>query len=159
MTSRERLDFEEFYLSELPRLTALASALSGDTGAAGLARDVLLDARRRWSELTYGAHPEATVRRACAERAYARARGLLGRHRARGRARADLSEETAQFWVAVRRLPARQAQAVALRYLYDLGLTELAATLQCSQEQARDHLARARQALAADLVGAEGDRT
>jgi RNA polymerase sigma-70 factor (ECF subfamily) len=51
-------------------------------------------------------------------------------------------------WAEVRRLPRRQAQVVALRYVLDLELREIADVLGCSVGAVKTHLNRARQTLA-----------
>jgi RNA polymerase sigma-70 factor (ECF subfamily) len=62
-----------------------------------------------------------------------------------------LSPESADVWEAVRRLPKRQAQVVALYYLEDRSLDDVAAALAMSVETVRTHLRRARQRLARRL--------
>ena len=44
-----------------------------------------------------------------------------------------------EFWSAVRTLPRRQAQVVALHYLYDLSVTDVALTLEMSQGTTKTH--------------------
>jgi DNA-directed RNA polymerase specialized sigma24 family protein len=51
------------------------------------------------------------------------------------------------FWRAVRRLPRRQAQVVALVALGDLSTAEVASTLGCSQRMVQVHLQKARATL------------
>lgn len=46
-------------------------------------------------------------------------------------------ERDPQLWAAVRRLPARQREAVVLRYVSDLAYEEIASVMGCSQEAAR----------------------
>jgi DNA-directed RNA polymerase specialized sigma24 family protein len=67
--------------------------------------------------------------------------------RALGRASAEVEE----FWSLVRQLPRRQAQSVALFYLYDLSVAEIAETLECSTGSVKSHLSRGRAALAKRL--------
>jgi RNA polymerase sigma-70 factor (ECF subfamily) len=55
------------------------------------------------------------------------------------------------FWAEVRRLPRRQAQAVALHYIYDLGVAEIASTLGCAEGTVKVHLSRGRAALGSRL--------
>ena len=55
------------------------------------------------------------------------------------------------FWTTVRRLPARQAQSAALRYIYELDIAEIAWTLEISEGSVKQHLSRARARLAQDL--------
>jgi RNA polymerase sigma-70 factor (ECF subfamily) len=64
----------------------------------------------------------------------------------------ELSPEAADVWRAVRRLPKRQAQVVALFYLEDLSLDDVADTLDVSVETVRTHLSRARKKLARRLT-------
>jgi RNA polymerase sigma-70 factor (ECF subfamily) len=64
---------------------------------------------------------------------------------------AALPEGDGDFWRAVRRLPRRQAQVVALVALGDLSTAEVAATLGCSQRMVQTHLQKARGTLAQRL--------
>jgi RNA polymerase sigma-70 factor, ECF subfamily len=61
-----------------------------------------------------------------------------------------LPAENAEFW-AVRALPSRQAQAVALYWLEDRSIQQTAAVLGCAEGTVKAHLAKARQALARHL--------
>lgn len=47
----------------------------------------------------------------------------------------------------------RQAQAIALYYIYDLAFSEIAATLGCAEGTVKAHLARGRTALALRFDG------
>lgn len=62
-----------------------------------------------------------------------------------------LPAQNADFWRAVRALPQRQAQAVALYYLEDLSIQQTAAVLDCAEGTVRAHLAKARRSLARRL--------
>jgi RNA polymerase sigma-70 factor (ECF subfamily) len=62
-----------------------------------------------------------------------------------------LPDDAEAFWRAVRALPSRQAQAVALHYLEDRSVKDIAAVLECAEATVRVHLHRGRQALAAAL--------
>jgi RNA polymerase sigma-70 factor (ECF subfamily) len=59
-----------------------------------------------------------------------------------------LPASNADFWRAVRALPHRQAQAVALYYLEDLSIEQTARVLDCAEGTVRAHLAKARRTLA-----------
>lgn len=48
--------------------------------------------------------------------------------------------------------PRRQAQVVALQYLYDLGVADVAATLEVSEGSVKVHLSRARATLRRVLI-------
>jgi RNA polymerase sigma-70 factor (ECF subfamily) len=52
---------------------------------------------------------------------------------------------------AIAELPAAQRAAVVLRYMHDLSVLEVAATLGCAEGTAKTHLSRARKTLAARL--------
>jgi RNA polymerase sigma-70 factor (ECF subfamily) len=56
-------------------------------------------------------------------------------------------------WLAVRRLPRRQQEAVVLFYLTDLPLAAVAGAMGCAEGTAKAHLARAREALRVSLEG------
>jgi RNA polymerase sigma-70 factor (ECF subfamily) len=55
------------------------------------------------------------------------------------------------FWSLVRRLPDRQAAAVALYYLDDLSVADIADALGCAEGTAKAHLHQARQTLGQQL--------
>ncbi len=57
-------------------------------------------------------------------------------------------EPTDDFWALVRQLPPRQAAAVALHYLEDRPVTEVATILGCAEGTAKAHLHKGRAALA-----------
>ena len=54
-------------------------------------------------------------------------------------------------------LPHRQAQSAALRYVYEMPVAEIAATLGTSEGTVKQHLSRARKALAATLGATDGE--
>lgn len=149
--------FEAFYLREMPRLVVLARALSGAANADDIAQDAMVTAYERWDAVCAYDSPSAWVRQVCANRAVS----ILRRRAAEGRAllrlgsrrqeAAVLSEDTEEFWAEVRRLPKRQAQSVALFYVYDQSVAEVARTLGCSEGSIKVHLSRGRAALAARL--------
>jgi RNA polymerase sigma factor (sigma-70 family) len=143
--------FESFYEREYPGLVRLAHVLSGSRWAAeDIAQEALLGAYRDWGRI---ANPRAWTRRAVASlstslvrraqvEARARARLLLGQRPRLG----QLPGEHALFWDAVRSLPRRQAQVVALYYLEGCPTREIAETLDCAEGTVRAtlHQARAR---------------
>ena len=62
-----------------------------------------------------------------------------------------LQAEDADFWKAVRNLPKRQAQVIALHYLEDRPIAEIAQVLGCSQNTVKVHLHKGRDRLARRL--------
>ena len=67
--------------------------------------------------------------------------------------------EVDEFWALVRRLPDRQAAAVALHYLDDLSIAEIADALGCAEGTAKAHLHQARRTLAEQPPRRPGART
>ncbi len=151
-----RVDFDEFYRAELPGLVALARALCGGAVADDVAQEAMLAAYRRWRHVGDLEHPEAWVRRTCGNLAVSLYRRKLVELRAltqlasRPRPPA-LEPEDDAFWAAVRRLPKRQAQAAALRYLYQLDVADIARTLEITDGSVKQHLSRARARLVREL--------
>ena len=149
--------FETFYARELPGLVMLARALSGSSYADDIAQESMLAAYKRWNDVSAYESPTAWVRQVCANKAVSvvrrrmvEARALM-RLGARREEPAALAEDSEAFWDAVRRLPRRQAQCVALYYVYDIGVVEVAQILGCSAGSVKVHLSRARTAMAGRL--------
>jgi RNA polymerase sigma-70 factor (ECF subfamily) len=69
-----------------------------------------------------------------------------------------MADEHEAFWAEVRRLPRRQAQVIALHYMYDLGAAEVASTLGCAEGTVKAHLSRARSVLAERVDHWQGER-
>ncbi|HYO18189.1 MAG TPA: sigma-70 family RNA polymerase sigma factor [Dermatophilaceae bacterium] len=158
--------FEAFYLRELPSLVALARALAGSQGTAeDLAQEAMIAAFRRWDEVARLDIPAAWVRRVCANLAtsHLRRRGVetraLLRLGGRRQQHTELAPADDAFWAAVRKLPRRQAQVIALHYVYDMYVSDIALTLECSESTVKVHLVRGRSALAKRLGLAEGDQS
>ena len=57
----------------------------------------------------------------------------------------------ARLWRLVRALPQQQRFAVALHYIEDRAVADIAAILQCSEGSVKTHLSRARTTLARQL--------
>ena len=64
--------------------------------------------------------------------------------------------QSAEVWAAVRVLPTRQGQVIALVYFDGMTVPEASQVIGCSYETARTHLKRGKKALAARL-GVEED--
>jgi RNA polymerase sigma factor (sigma-70 family) len=67
------------------------------------------------------------------------------------------SESATELWEIVRRLPRRQREAVVLRYVLDLNLSEIAAAMGCREGTVKAHLFSARHALRDELEGGRDD--
>jgi RNA polymerase sigma factor (sigma-70 family) len=158
--------FEDVYLREFASVFALAYAMLGSRWAAeDIAQDAFVVAHRQWGRVGGYEDPGAWVRRVAANLAVSGVRRRLAEARAlvrltahqRQHPYADLPSEDGDFWRAVRRLPRRQAQVVALLALGELTTAEVASTLGCSQRTVQVHLQKARATLAERLgLPAEG---
>jgi RNA polymerase sigma factor (sigma-70 family) len=154
--------FEAFYFRKYQAAVQLAYALSGSRLAAeDIAQEAFLGAYRDWERIR---HPSAWVRKVTVRRAgrtvhrrLLEARALARLLAGRGPAVAELAEEDAEVWRAVRALPRRQAQVVALRYVADAPVAEIAKTLGLAEGTVKARLHRARQALAVRLASAWED--
>ena len=60
------VDFDAFYVVELPRLTALARGLGGAALAEDVAQEAMMVAYRRWAHVAELDRPDLWVRRTCA---------------------------------------------------------------------------------------------
>ena len=148
-------NFDDFAFGARPRLLALAYSLSGDRGAAeDIVQDALLATHRTWAEL---AEPHAYTRRAVANLAATRVRGLGRERRAFARwsgrqpAFSELHPVDAEFWRAVAALPPRQRQVVALHYVDDLAIADIATALDIAPGSVKSALHDARRSLSRTL--------
>jgi RNA polymerase sigma-70 factor, ECF subfamily len=155
---------DELYRREFRGLVALAYALSGSRSAAEeLAQEAFLAAHRRWSRIAGYDDPVAWLRRVVANQAVSTIRRRVAEARALARLGGRrqlpdaLPERDEAVWRAVRALPARQAQVVALHYVSDQRVAAIAATLGCAEGTVKAHLHAARQSLARALAPAAPD--
>ncbi|GMQ93805.1 MAG: SigE family RNA polymerase sigma factor [Acidimicrobiia bacterium] len=148
--------FETFYTREFPRMVDLAYALSGSRIASeDLAQEAMIAAHRDWERIGALDRPGAWVRRVVTNKsasfyhrwkAEVRAFARLGPVRGTPPARLDV--EARDVWRTVRRLPTRQAQAIALFYLDELTVAETAEVMGCTENTVKVHLHQARKTLA-----------
>ena len=150
--------FEAFFASEYRKVFGLMIVLSGQRAMAEeLAQDAFMAAFRDWRRISMYDEPGAWVRRVAINlatsswrRRVREARALLSLSRRREVAPEQMMDDTA-FWEAVRALPLRQSQCIALRYAEDRPTSEIAAVLGIAEATVRVHLHAGRSALAARL--------
>lgn len=141
-------------------MVALAASMCGSREVgAELAQEAMLRAYRDWSKVAVLDRPGAWVRRATVNLAIDSHRRRSNEHVTLARVAAEVSSESGfgvddRFWVLVRALPERQRAVVALRFVDDLSLEEIAQVLEISVGTVKSTLFSARSALAASL-GAE----
>lgn len=153
-----RESFDAFYLREFPRMVALAVAVSGSRAAGeDLAQEAMMRAHRNWARISQYDKPGAWTRRVTINLCTSFLRRTAAESRARvrmlGRS-VDLPPEPGEdqdIWRHVAALPRKQRAAVALHYLEDRPVKEIAEILGCSESTAKVHLHRGRQALAMAL--------
>jgi RNA polymerase sigma-70 factor, ECF subfamily len=149
--------FSGFYEMEYRRTLRIVYALCGSWSVAEeVCQDAFLRAYRDWDDIAQMERADAWVRRVACNLATSRFRRLMLETRAvarwavrRGPEHAqELPGELDRFWRHVRRLPSRQAQAVALRYADDLSVSDVAEVMGCAEGTVKAHLHAARQRLA-----------
>jgi RNA polymerase sigma-70 factor (sigma-E family) len=154
----DQATFEQIYRVEYRPLVLLAFSLTGNRAVAeDLVQEALLRLHKRWSRVVTYDRPGAWLRRVVLHLACSRARRVAAEARALtrlGRERPPqpaLPDDVSEFWAAVRRLPRRQAQVLALYYGEDRSVADVAGILGCAEGTVRAHLHQGRQALAARL--------
>ena len=155
--------FEQFYRRNFRGLVALTLCLSGSRAAAeDIAQDAMMSALSRWDEVCQLEQPVAWVRRVAVNRATSISRRRMSELRALLRLGSQrqlipsMPQPDEEVWAAVRKLPRRQRQCVALHYLLDCTVEETARTLGCAQGTVKAHLHQARQTLSSRLAEPEG---
>jgi RNA polymerase sigma-70 factor (ECF subfamily) len=151
--------FEDFYAEEYPAVVGLAFALSGSrSGAEDLAQEAFLAAHQNWQRIGTYERPEAWVRRVVANKSVSAFRRKTAETRAlalsivgQRSVLPDLGAGDPEFWSAVRALPRRQAQVIALFYLEDRPIAEIADILDRTAGTVKRHLHDGRQTLARRL--------
>ncbi len=150
--------FDDYYRRDYRSLVGLAFVITGDHGTAeDLVQDALTTAHRNWSKVSHYDKPEAWVRRVLVNRSTSRFRRLASEAKATLKLRqepekiVEPSDPNLEVWNAVRSLPKRQSQVIALHYWDDQSLAQIADILECGTETVKTHLKRGRQALAEAL--------
>lgn len=154
-------DFDAFYRSEFASLAVLAGATAGDRATGeDIAQEALTRAHRRWDDVITLDKPGAWVRRVTINLALSRRRKLASEARALVRfgaptptsqgadAAAIARHGEPVVWSAVGQLPPRQRAVIALHYLEDRSVADIADILGCSVSAATSNLHKARTKLA-----------
>lgn len=148
--------FDDFYEEQYQSLMRLAWAFAGSKGVAeDLVQETMLRVFRHWSRVGNYDRPGAWARRVLLNLATSRGRRLAVE--ARGLARLGKPRDTTpppdddDIWALVRALPKREAQVVALFYLEDMSVEEIAQLLDAPAGTIKSLLHRARKSLAERL--------
>jgi RNA polymerase sigma-70 factor (ECF subfamily) len=153
--------FDDFFVAQYRPLLALATALCGSRAIGeDVVQEAMFAASRQWAKIGHYDDPAQWARGVVARRS---SNVRRGRFREAGAVRRLAGWRDAvvtplpalegdAFWQAVRALPRRQRECVALHYLDDLTTAEIASTLGIAEPTVRVHLHAARGALAAALT-------
>ncbi|WP_222853498.1 RNA polymerase sigma factor [Fodinicola acaciae] len=155
---------EEIYRATHERLVLAAYTLTGDLGEAqDCVQEAFVRAVSRPAKVLSASSPEAWLRTVSLNIARSRFRRrhrmdiLLRRIPPPPQQIPDAGPEWLAVLAAVRRLPAAQAEAIALHYLADLPIDEIARTLNAPVGTIKARLSRGRATLAAILTDVELD--
>lgn len=159
-------DFDAFYQREYSRMVEFAYALSGSRWAAeDLAQDGFLAAHLKWEKISTYDRPGAWVRRVVGNlatshlrRRIVEARALVKLAMGRREAFPALGDSNEDVWSVVRSLPRRQAQTIALHYIFDLPVSEIAQVLEVAEGTVMANLHKARASLARRLELKQGEK-
>ena len=149
----EEADYDEWFRACFPRAVAVARRVVGNDGAEDAAVEAFASAYARWKRVGALAWRDGWVCRTAFHQALAQAR-RSGRGFEAPVAPPSVEDGVvlrATMVQALRRLPRRQREAVALRYLIDLPEREVAAVLGVSAGSVKVHLRRGLSALRAAL--------
>lgn len=154
MEIQRSLSFEEFAAAEMSRLLGLARILTGnDHDAWDLTQDCLIRVGSRWNHVDADRNPGAYARTTMVRLNLNRLRRLRREWltseppETRVAAQADAVGDAAWLDDVLRTLPARQRTAIALRYLQDLSVGQIAEAMGCSTGTVKSQLSRGLQRL------------
>jgi RNA polymerase sigma-70 factor (ECF subfamily) len=163
--ARNAAEFDEFYRATSRRVLRYGYAVTGDlTEAQDVVQEAYTRAWRDWRQLERHPSPEAWVRLVVSRLATDRHRRRAGWLRAVVRtgpppeSTGPPGEDTVLLTAALRRLPPAQRQALALHYLFDLSIAEIARETGAAEGTVKSWLSRGRAALAAELGAPSADR-
>ena len=157
--STKESEFSDFFRAEFPHLVRVAYLIVQDRAAAeDVAQEACTRLHQHWRRIRRYDYPPGWVRRVAVNLAISHAqrssrRESLALPKTEDIATADLRHDMRN---AVAGLPPKERAAVALFYLEDYSLAEVAHALECSESAAGVRLHRARKRLA-EVLGKEVD--
>jgi RNA polymerase sigma-70 factor (ECF subfamily) len=155
MAGSDSADFDAFYIATVRRVVLYLYAACGDrSDAQDIAQEAFARAWQHWSKVAEYDDPEAWVRTIAWRLMINRWRGLRRWVAARARmgppveATGSPSPDRVAIVDALQKLPKPQRQAVALHYLLDMPVNEIAASTGTPAGTVKARLSRARTSLA-----------
>jgi RNA polymerase sigma-70 factor, ECF subfamily len=161
---RDTASFDDFYRATSARMLRYGYAVTGDLAEAqDVVQEAYTRAWRQWHKVVDHAAPEAWMRLVVARLATDRWRRIRGWRAALDRTGPPAhgpppSEDTVLLTAALRQLPHAQRQALALHYLYDLSVEDIARENGVPLGTVKSWLSRGRAKLAALLADEVPDR-
>lgn len=156
--------FEGFYRGNYASVVRLSYSLCGSMQIAEeLAQEAFVTAHQRWERLHGFDRPDLWVRRVVINRSISYRRRQATERRAleqlndreRPGPTDDAPVDDPELWAALRELSPRQAETLALFYVEDQPISEVAKILGLGEETVKTHLKRGRAALAERLAERE----
>jgi len=155
MAGSDSADFDAFYAAAVRRVVLYLYAACGDRAEAqDVAQEAFARAWQHWGRVSAYEEPEAWVRRVAWRLMLNRWRGLRRWLGARARlgspeeATAGPSPDRVAVVEALQQLPQPQRQVIALHYLLDMPVHDIAASIGAPEGTVKARLSRARTALA-----------
>jgi len=155
MATRNTADFDAFYQATARRVVLYLFAVCGDLAdAQDIAQEAYARAWQHWPKVASYENPEGWVRAVAWRLAANRWRGVRRWWAAQARmgppavVTASPSPDRVAIVAALQRLPAAQRQAVALHYLLDMSVSDIALSTGAPAGTIKARLSRARTALA-----------
>ena len=146
--------FESMFVTEYANMVALAAAVSGSrVHAEDIAQEAMTRLDRDWAKIQSYSKPGAWLRRVTINLALSQKRRLKSEALALLRVGTPEPElqatpgEDEHIWKLVSQLSKKQRAVVALHFLEDQSLEQIAEILEISASTARVHLHRAKQSL------------
>ena len=151
--------FEDWYERERPALLVLVHALCRSTQpsvAEDIVQDAFVRAYERWPKIAGYDRPDLWLRRVAINLATSRYRrlrtefGQALRRESPGNDEFSVPGDAVEVLDALRRLPRRQSQVLALRYIDELSTADIAGVLGMVDGTVRTHMRRGHDALRRD---------
>lgn len=156
-------EFEIFYQREFSALAVVAGTVAGNRSVGeDIAQEALSRAHKNWGKVSSMDKPGAWARRVAINLAIGKKRRFASEAKALLRLGPPAAEAPEQrrgdpaVWAAVDQLPPRQRAVIALHYLEDRPVAEIAEILDCSVSAATSNLHKARTNLATTLGDSHG---
>jgi RNA polymerase sigma-70 factor (ECF subfamily) len=157
-------NLESIFRAESDRLVRTLTAAAGSRErAADAVQEAFVQAHLHWRRVQRYDDPVAWIRRVAVNRVLNKRRNGLRRDAALARLAPAPSFQQAStlpdpaLAAALAALPLRQRTAVALRFLADLSVADVAVAMNISEGAVKSHVHRARQSLAAQLGDVRAD--